>query len=333
MCPNTGEIQRKNELWVELSHPPGSLVHMKAQTTCLAAGQDGLLTHSQLTECGYTNKQIQRLLDAGHLLLLARELYAIAGAPATQRQAIRAAVLAAGPSGTASHRTAPEVWGVPGFKDQPVEVSTPYGCDHEFKLGKLHQSCYLPESHIAVIDGIRVTCPARMLFDLAADLSFKRLEHAANSCLALKIVTVVDMRRMLNQLGKRGRPGTRRFRLLVEKLERARGHPESGLEGEFLALVLDAGFPEPRLQVAFYDDDGFIGRVDTVWGPQLVIAEVDSDRFHAAPLDAEADALRDKRLRALGFEVVRFSEHQIKRRRDYVIRTLENKGVTRSRGG
>jgi hypothetical protein len=187
---------------------------------------------------------------------------------------------------------------------------------------------------VTVVDGIRVTTPARMLFDLAADLSFKRLERAANSAIALRLVTVLDLRRMLTELGKRGRKGTRKFRLLVEKLERARGHAESGLEDDFLTLVLDGGLPEPRLQVDMYDDDGFIGRVDSIWGPQLVIAESDSDWLHTAPLDAEADALRDKRLRALGYEVVRFSEHQIRHRPEYVLRILRAKlGVTRSRGG
>jgi hypothetical protein len=176
-----------------------------------------------------------------------------------------------------------------------------------------------------MLNDIRVTCPARMLFDLAANLGFKRLERAANSALGLKLVTVVDLRRMLNELGKRGRKGTRKFRLLVEKLERARGHAESGLEDDFLTLVVENGLPEPRLQVEMFDDDGFIGRVDAHWGPELVIAEVDSDWYHTAPLDEEADALRDKRLRALGYEVVRFSEHQIHRQPEYVLRVLREK--------
>jgi very-short-patch-repair endonuclease len=310
---------------------------MNTEATRLAAGQDGLLIHSRLRDCGYSNKRIKHLVNAGYLRRLERELYVIAGAPTTHRQEIRAAVLAAGPDAGASFESAAEVWGIPGFSNRPVEVSSPYGCDHEFKLGKLHQSCLLPGEHLTVVDGITVTCPARMLFDLAAVLGWQRLERAANSALALKLVTVVDLRRMLTELGKRGRKGTRKFRLLVEKLERARGHPESGLEGDFLILVTDHGLPEPRLQVDKFDDDGFIGRVDAIWDPHLVIAEVDSDWLHTAPLDEEADALRDKRLRALGYEVVRFSEHQVRRRQQYVIRTLREKlglvAPRRSRGG
>ena len=70
----------------------------------------------------------------------------------------------------------------------------------EFTLGTLHQSCLLPEEHVVNLDGIRVTRPARMLFNLAADLSFKRLERGANTALAKKLTTVVELRRMLAKL-------------------------------------------------------------------------------------------------------------------------------------
>jgi hypothetical protein len=152
-----------------------------------------------------------------------------------------------------------------------------------------------------------------------------------------RLLEAGHLRRLERELGKRGRKGTRQFRQLVENLERARGHPESGLEGDFLALVNDNGLPEPRLQVEMFDDDGFIARVDSLWGPQLVIAEVDSDWLHTAPLDVESDELRDQRLRALGYEIVRFSEHQIRRQPAYVVRTLREKlglsALPRSRGG
>jgi very-short-patch-repair endonuclease len=42
-----------------------------------------------------------------------------------------------------------------------------------------------------------------------------------------------------------------------------------------------------------------------------LIAEIDSDRFHAAPLDAAADAKRDDDMRRAGFEVVRFTESEV----------------------
>src|SRR5262249_4348823 len=146
------------------------LTPMNQEAIGLAAGQDGLLIHPQLRATGYTNKQIKHLVNAGHLERLEGSLYVVAGAPATERQRVRALVIDAGAGAAASRRSAGELFGVPGYRDVPIEVATPYGCDHEFKLGRLYQSCLLPSHHITHIDGIAVTIPARMLFDLAADL-------------------------------------------------------------------------------------------------------------------------------------------------------------------
>jgi very-short-patch-repair endonuclease len=39
----------------------------------------------------------------------------------------------------------------------------------------------------------------------------------------------------------------------------------------------------------------------------------------------KADELRDERLRALGYDIARFSEEQIRHRPEYVVRTLREK--------
>ncbi|MBV9411558.1 MAG: DUF559 domain-containing protein [Acidimicrobiia bacterium] len=293
--------------------------------TSLAAGQKGLLTHDQLRGAGLSNKQIQALLDIGYLIRRERCLYALAGAPATKGQAILAAVIAAGPDAAGSHVTSAEVLGVPGFQDQRIEISTPYGHDHTFKLGRLHQSCCLPPHHIVVVQGIRVTRPERMLFELAGSVAFKRFERAAHNALAMKLLVVQDMRDIYTELARKGRPGTRAFREVLERLESEPRHAESGLELDYLRIVRTAGLPEPRLQVDIGDEQGFIARVDSLWDPQLVIGEVDSDRFHTAPLDVEADGLRDERLTKLGYDVARFTEHHIRRQPEYVVRTLRRK--------
>lgn len=298
---------------------------MDPRVTSLAAGQKGLLTHAQLRDLRWSNGRIQHALDTGYVIQRQRGLYAVAGAPATKDQAILAAVLAAGPDAAGSHRTSAEVFHVAGFADQPIEVSTPYGHDHTFKLGILHQSCWLPAEHTIVVDGIRVTRPARMLFELAGAVGFKRFERAAHNAIAMKLVSVGEMRDMLTQLARKGRPGTRAYRRVVEAMEQAPALPESGLELEYLRIVGDAGLPEPRLQVELGDDQGFIARVDSLWDGPLVIGEVDSERFHTAPLDVKADELRDKRLRALGYEIARFSEQQIRNQPQYVVRTLREK--------
>jgi hypothetical protein len=125
---------------------------------------------------------------------------------------------------------------------------------------------------------------------------------------------VGGLRAVLDEMGKRGRPGTKAFRVLVEKLERSTGHAASGLEADFLEIAETAGFPPPELQVELGDADGPIGRVDAFWRPRLVV-EVDSERFHTAPLDVEADRIRDERLTRAGYLVRRVPEFDIRNRK------------------
>jgi hypothetical protein len=230
--------------------------------------------------------------------------------------------LAAGPHSAASHLTAAALWRLPGFAERTIEISNWYGVDHDFSLGRLHQSCSLLPEHLTLVDGIPVTVPARTLFDLAATLRPKKLERAANNALAMRLITIPALESTLEAMAKRGRPGTKAFRTMVVDLGSMVGHPESGLEAQLVEMVVDSGLPMPELQVDIGDDDGFIARVDALWRPQRVIGEADSDRFHSAPLDVAADKRRDERLRDLGFRVRRFSEAEIRSRSASAIAAL-----------
>src|SRR5207253_384035 len=92
---------------------------MNARAASLAAGQEGLLIHDQLRASGYSNRQIEDLVVSGHLERLERALYAVAGAK-SERQAILAAVVAAGPRAAAAMECAANRWGLPGFPASPI---------------------------------------------------------------------------------------------------------------------------------------------------------------------------------------------------------------------
>jgi hypothetical protein len=295
---------------------------MNRELAIVASRQYGVFTHEQAAAVGMTNKAIKGRLRAGTWEPVERGLYVVAGTPVTWRREVQAAVLAAGDRAVASCLAAAALWRVPGFGEGRIDVSTPHGCDHKFTLGRLRQSCLLLPQHVSTVDGIPVTTPARTLFDLAAEVNFKRLERAANNALAMRLVTEAALVHTLDTMAKRGRTGTRAFRRMLRSLGCTVGNPESGLELDLLGMVADAGLPMPELQVEFGDDQGFIARVDALWRPQRVIGEADSDRFHTAPLDVEADRRRDERLTALGFEVVRFDEAQIRGRSTSVIARL-----------
>ena len=67
------------------------------------------------------------------------------------------------------------------------------------------------------------------------------------------------------------------------------------------------GLPEPRLQTPFYDEDGLIGFVDMEWHEWRVIGECDGASKYAGREDVVREKIREDRLRALGFVVVRWT--------------------------
>ena len=270
----------------------------------------GLLLLDDLRGVGVSEDAAEARVRAGVWGRRASGLYVANAVPQDWRQELLAAQLAAGPRAAVARLSALAFWRIPGFPEACIDIANPYGSNHSPALGSLRQSCDLPEHHIVVSDGIRVTRPSRALFDVAAIIKPQRLERAVSNALAMRLTNERNLVAILEELGKRGRAGTAAFRKLLER--RASGmRPESGLEAMFLRQLEREGLPIPECQV-WLGDDELIGRVDFFWRPQLGVGEVDSDRFHDGPLDVKADEDRDARLRAAGLRVERFPEWEIR---------------------
>jgi very-short-patch-repair endonuclease len=93
------------------------------------------------------------------------------------------------------------------------------------------------------------------------------------------------------------------------------------------ATLCDAhGLPAPQTNVRV---EGFT--VDAFWREARLIAEADSYEFHHMPTAFETDRLRDQRLIAAGYRVVRFPRTQVGHRPAEVLavlwRMLDDSGV------
>jgi very-short-patch-repair endonuclease len=87
--------------------------------------------------------------------------------------------------------------------------------------------------------------------------------------------------------------------------------PASGLESRFAEILRRAGEPPMDRQVNTGDAARWIGRVDFIDRELSVIAEVQSERFHASLIDRQLDAERIADLEAAGFRVIEISETEI----------------------
>src|SRR6476646_9609483 len=93
--------------------------------------------------------------------------YRCAGSPLIWHGRVLAACWAGGVRAAASHRTAAELWALPGRDPDLVELTCPrwHRARHEGLV--VHESLALDEIDVTTRDGIPVTTAARTLFDLA----------------------------------------------------------------------------------------------------------------------------------------------------------------------
>lgn len=276
----------------------------------LAERQHGVAGRRQLRSAGVTRHAEQALVAAGHAAPVGGRVLRVAGAPITPHQELMSAVLDAGPGSAASHEAAAWLWRLPGFHVGPLDVSRGRGLKRgEPMLGELHETGWLPASHVTIADGVPVTNPARTLFDLAGTLRIERLALAVDAALSRTPSLLHHLHAMLPTLGRRGRPGITAMREVLEDRPVAcYTPPASGLEARVIRVLDEAGIATER-QVDL-GGEHWIGRADLRVMGEPVLIEVDSVLHHFSRSDRERDCRRDADMLAAGLLVVRVHEEE-----------------------
>lgn len=269
--------------------------------------QHGVFSAAQARSAGASPEVTRWRVEAGLWERATRGVYRLPGAPDTWKQRLWIALLVAGPGAVVAREAAAALWGLPGFRNGPIEILAVHGMkDHRLPFGHFHESRSLPVSHVTMIDGIPVTTIERTLFDLAGVINEKRADRAIENALARRWTALDGLWNVWVDLAAPHRPGMRVMRKLL--LKRGPGYVarESELEIRFSEFLDANGIDQPDWQVELGDDD-FIGRVDCLFRRARLIVELDGRIGHVGPLDEARDRERDKRLRALGFRVRRFT--------------------------
>jgi hypothetical protein len=168
----------------------------------------------------------------------------------------------------------------------------------------------LTDEDITVVDGMRVTTPARTIADLARVLSFEKAVCVGDSGLRRSSVSTQDVTDALGRSSTRGRTAARRAVEFMNPLAETVGESRSRV------YIHRHGLPIPELQVALLDPHGrFLGRPDCLWEDEGVIGEFDGMvkyskylRNGETPGDAvEREKRREDELRSYGWMVVRWT--------------------------
>ena len=220
------------------------------------------------------------------------------------------AVLAAGPGAAVSGRAALALMGVPGSQEGPVEITQPRRPSRRFKVADEHSTCFLPESHVRIIDGIPVTCIERAVFDVSGRVSERRAKQLVKTVVGRRLTTIAKLATVLAETGAHGRRGTKMLRVVLAALARE-PLTESELEDLVLAVLRAAGIELPVRQVEVGGTTAPIGRIDFLYRLARIVIEADSKRWHGDWVATEADHRRDALLTAAGYHVIRTNWGQL----------------------
>jgi hypothetical protein len=155
---------------------------------------------------------------------------------------------------------------------------------------------------IAVVDGMRVTTPARTALDLARRHPTDTAVAAVDALMQATEVKMVDVEQLVDRYA--GHRGMKAARVALELVD---GGAQSPKETWLRLLLVRAGFPRPQTQIVVRNEWGWADAyLDMGWEDIKVAAEYDGDQHQTSRYHYVKDIRRLEKLeRHYGWIVVR----------------------------
>jgi very-short-patch-repair endonuclease len=280
---------------------------VEGRVLAFAAEQDDVISRGQLHALGLSDNWMDKRAAIGWLAPVFRGVWAIGHPPRTRRGWYRAALLAGGERSVLSHKTAGSIHEMVA-SDGRLHLTVPRTAKGIEGI-RIHRPRTLRPEDVVVVDGLRVTSPARTLIDLADHGKRRLLERAIDQAEYHRLhLPLGDVHDRLHR-----RPRGRTLRMVIATHVAGSTITDSEAEELFLAIVRRAGLPEPEFQVRLWGR-----RRDFVFREQRVVVEIDGRQAHDRTTAFERDALRDAEVVINGHRPLRFTRRAVKYDQHYV---------------
>ena len=270
----------------------------------------GVVSRRRLLSLGVTPDQLVAMLRSGELLLIWEGVYRHAVWPDTFLSSC-AALCAADPTLMICCGGAARMWSYRRCSALDLHV-TGTGTGLRITGGPLHHRCpVMPPHHVHQrSDGIRLTSPARTVFDLAKHLPPGDLESVIEQGLRRSQFDVPTLYGVGALLCRRGRAGSSNFANVLSSRPLWRRPVDSHAELALGKALHTAGVRlEPHVSLTLANGQ----TVHPDLGDPLVgfYVEIDDHEWHGGRLDATYDLQRDRQARLVGARIERVSTDEI----------------------
>lgn len=267
----------------------------------IAEQHHGVFGAQHLRELGVAPHERHYRLRIGRWISVHEGAYRVAGTPVTWRGQVLAACWAGGVRAVASHRSAAELWELPGRDGRAIELTCPRRRRARHDGVIVHESRVLEIVDHTCLDGIPVTTAARTIFDLISVRGSSTVDLAIDSALRRGLVSLDELASTLARLTRRGRAGVAAFRELLDQRS-SLAETESEGEQRLLRLIVRLGLPRPVTQYEIRDDDGHVvARVDFAYPDLKIAIEYDSYAHHVGKAALVRDGARRNAIVSLGW--------------------------------
>jgi hypothetical protein len=272
----------------------------KVRVARLSDRQAGLVGAAQLVAVGVDTRETSRWVSDAYLLPRLPRVYAVGHRAPSVEADLWAAVLYAGPGAMLSHATA--LWWRGLLDDKqpwPIQVTTPRRCRSLRGIRIYGRRAHERFPH----KGLPTTTVNQALLDFAATAAFDRLRFALANADYHDVLDIPA----LQVIAGNGRNGSTKLKNALARHEPKFAHTRSWLERRFLPLCERAGIPLPDELNVYVEGV----RVDAVWWERKLVVELDGKNNHSSWAQIQNDRSKELRLRAGGFEAVRYGTRQL----------------------